>query len=94
MVLFHDLNDVPQIFEAMLAGVLPMLTGGSPLLSQTLRVERPEGEKGGGWWDWKVEKQQLEVLKYLGKFAEASERRGAKTRTVRRHAMPGDGFDA
>ena len=40
----HVMAGVPKIFEAMLAGVLPTLTGGAPLLSQTLRVERGEGE--------------------------------------------------
>ena len=35
---------VPNIFEAMLAGVLPRLSGGPPLLSQSLRVMRGEGE--------------------------------------------------
>ncbi len=40
----HVMAGVPRIFEAMLASVLPGLTGGPPLLSQTLRVMRGEGE--------------------------------------------------
>lgn len=40
----HVMAGVPAIFEAMLASVLPTLTGGAPLLSQSLRVERGEGE--------------------------------------------------
>lgn len=40
----HVMAGVPRIFEAMLASVLPTLTGGPPLLSQTLRVMRGEGE--------------------------------------------------
>ena len=40
----HVMAGVPDVFQAMLAGVLPTLTGGAPLLSQTLRVERGEGE--------------------------------------------------
>lgn len=40
----HVLAGVPVIFEAMLASVLPRLTGGAPLLSQTLQVCRGEGE--------------------------------------------------
>jgi len=40
----HVLAGVPTIFEAMLASVLPLLTGGTPLLSQTLQVNRGEGE--------------------------------------------------
>ena len=40
----HVMAGVPRIFEAMLASVLPTLTGGAPLLSQTLRLMRGEGE--------------------------------------------------
>lgn len=40
----HVMAGVPVIFEAMLASVLPGLTGGAPLLSQSLRVMRGEGE--------------------------------------------------
>lgn len=40
----HVMAGVPNIFQAMVASVLPMLTGGTPLLSQSLRVDRGEGE--------------------------------------------------
>lgn len=40
----HVMAGVPRIFEAMLASVLPTLNGGPPLLSQTLRVMRGEGD--------------------------------------------------
>lgn len=40
----HVMAGVPKIFEAMVASVLPKLTGGPPLLSQSLRVDRGEGE--------------------------------------------------
>lgn len=40
----HVMAGVPKIFEAMVASVMPTLTGGAPLLSQTLRVNRGEGE--------------------------------------------------
>lgn len=43
----HVMAGVPKIFEAMVASVLPGLTGGAPLLSQTLRVDRGEGEIAG-----------------------------------------------
>jgi molybdenum cofactor synthesis domain-containing protein len=43
----HVMAGVPKIFEAMLASVLPTLTGGAPLLSQTLEVYRGEGEIAG-----------------------------------------------
>lgn len=40
----HVMAGVPNIFQAMLASLLPTLTGGAPLLSQSLRVDRGEGE--------------------------------------------------
>ncbi len=40
----HVMAGVPSVFQAMVASVLPKLTGGSPLLSQTLRVNRGEGD--------------------------------------------------
>lgn len=38
---------VPSVFQAMVASVLPSLTGGAPLLSQTLRLYRGEGDIAG-----------------------------------------------
>lgn len=43
----HVMAGVPAIFEAMLAGLLPRLAGGPPLVSETLRVERGEGDVAG-----------------------------------------------
>lgn len=43
----HVMAGVPNIFEAMLASVLPGLIGGQPLLSQSLRIEQPEGVIAG-----------------------------------------------
>jgi molybdenum cofactor synthesis domain-containing protein len=43
----HVMAGVPAIFEAMLAGLLPRLTGGTPLLSASRMVDRPEGEIAG-----------------------------------------------
>lgn len=40
----HVMAGVPNIFQAMVASVLPTLTGGQPLVSQTLRVNRGEGD--------------------------------------------------
>jgi molybdenum cofactor synthesis domain-containing protein len=40
----HVMAGVPLVFQAMVASVLPTLTGGAPLLSQTLRVFRGEGD--------------------------------------------------
>lgn len=38
---------VPSVFQAMVATVLPTLTGGAPLQSETLRVDRGEGDIAG-----------------------------------------------
>ena len=43
----HVMAGVPSVFEAMVASVLPTLTGGAPLLSQSIRIERGEGEIAG-----------------------------------------------
>ncbi|MCW9042127.1 MAG: molybdopterin-binding protein [Pseudopelagicola sp.] len=43
----HVMAGVPSVFQAMVASVLPQLTGGQPLLSQSLRIERGEGEIAG-----------------------------------------------
>ena len=43
----HVMAGVPQVFQAMVASVLPTLTGGAPLLSQSIRVERGEGDIAG-----------------------------------------------
>jgi molybdenum cofactor synthesis domain-containing protein len=40
----HVMAGVPKVFEAMVASVLPTLVGGPPLLSQSLRLMRGEGE--------------------------------------------------
>ncbi|MCT4556042.1 MAG: molybdopterin-binding protein [Pelagimonas sp.] len=40
----HVMAGVPSVFQAMVASLLPTLTGGAPLLSQTLRIMRGEGE--------------------------------------------------
>ena len=43
----HVMAGVPAVFQAMVASVLPGLTGGAPLLSQTLRIDRGEGDIAG-----------------------------------------------
>ena len=40
----HVMAGVPKIFEAMVAGLLPTLSGGAPLVSETLRVAKGEGD--------------------------------------------------
>jgi molybdenum cofactor synthesis domain-containing protein len=43
----HVMAGVPSVFEAMVASVLPTLTGGAPLISQSLRILRGEGDIAG-----------------------------------------------
>ncbi len=43
----HVMAGVPQIFQAMVESVLPGLTGGAPVQSQTRRIDRAEGEIAG-----------------------------------------------
>ena len=43
----HVMAGVPSVFQAMVATVLPTLTGGAPLLSQSLRINRGEGDIAG-----------------------------------------------
>jgi molybdenum cofactor synthesis domain-containing protein len=43
----HVMAGVPKIFSAMLDSLLPKLQGGSPVVSQSRRIERPEGEIAG-----------------------------------------------
>ncbi|MEX0309972.1 MAG: competence/damage-inducible protein A [Tateyamaria sp.] len=43
----HVMAGVPSVFQAMVASVLPTLTGGAPLISKTLRIDRGEGEIAG-----------------------------------------------
>ncbi|MBL1437240.1 MAG: competence/damage-inducible protein A [Rhodobacteraceae bacterium] len=44
----HVMAGVPVIFEAMVAGLLPSLTGGAPMRSVSVRIDRPEGEVAAG----------------------------------------------
>ncbi len=43
----HVMAGVPSVFQAMVATVLPTLTGGQPLVSRTLRIDRGEGDIAG-----------------------------------------------
>jgi len=43
----HVMAGVPKIFQAMVESLLPTLTGGAPLLSETVRIHRGEGDIAG-----------------------------------------------
>lgn len=43
----HVMAGVPSVFKAMVQSVLPLLKGGAPMQSLTLRIERGEGDIAG-----------------------------------------------
>ena len=43
----HVMAGVPSVFKAMVASVLPTIMGGAPLLSETVRIDRGEGDIAG-----------------------------------------------
>jgi molybdopterin-biosynthesis enzyme MoeA-like protein len=60
----HVMAGVPSVFQAMVAGLLPTLTGGAPLLSQSLRIQRPEGEIAGPLGELAAEYPDLSMGSY------------------------------
>lgn len=60
----HVMAGVPNIFQAMVASVMPTLTGGEPLLSQSLRVNRGEGEVAGPFGALAAEYPDLSMGSY------------------------------
>ncbi|MGR3479199.1 competence/damage-inducible protein A [Salipiger marinus] len=60
----HVMAGVPTIFQAMVASVLPTLSGGAPLLSQSLRIARGEGEIAGPLADLAAEFPDLSFGSY------------------------------
>lgn len=43
----HVMAGVPSVFQAMVESLLPRLSGGAPLTSETLRIDRGEGDIAG-----------------------------------------------
>ena len=60
----HVMAGVPSVFQAMVASVLPGMTGGQPLLSQTLRIERGEGDIAGPLGDLAARFPELSIGSY------------------------------
>mgnify|MGYP001034269026 FL=1 len=60
----HVMAGVPSVFTAMVASLLPTLTGGAPLLSRSLRVERGEGDIAGPLGDFAARYPTLSVGSY------------------------------
>ncbi|MGZ9809552.1 competence/damage-inducible protein A [Pseudoroseicyclus sp. H15] len=60
----HVMAGVPQIFEAMVAGLLPGLAGGAPVLSQSLMVHQGEGDLAGPLGELAAEYPELSFGSY------------------------------
>ncbi|CUH40583.1 NMN amidohydrolase-like protein YfaY [Jannaschia seosinensis] len=60
----HVMAGVPSVFEAMVASVLPTLTGGAPLQSTSTRIERGEGDIAGPLADLAREYPDLAIGSY------------------------------
>lgn len=60
----HVMAGVPSVFQAMVASVLPTLTGGAPLLSRSLRVMRGEGDIAGPLGAFAADHPDLSVGSY------------------------------
>jgi molybdenum cofactor synthesis domain-containing protein len=60
----HVMAGVPSVFKAMVASILPTLTGGAPLLSRTLRMMKGEGDLAGPLGSFAEEFPDLSVGSY------------------------------
>lgn len=60
----HVMAGVPSVFKAMVASVLPGLTGGEPLLSVSERIERGEGDIAGPLADLAKKYKDLSIGSY------------------------------
>ena len=60
----HVMAGVPSVFQAMVASILPKLTGGAPLISRTLRVMRGEGDIAGPLGQFAAEFPDLAIGSY------------------------------
>lgn len=57
----HVMAGVPAVFTAMVASILPTLTGGAPLLSRSLRILRGEGDIAGPLADLAADFPELSI---------------------------------
>ncbi|QJF52802.1 competence/damage-inducible protein A [Roseobacter ponti] len=55
---------VPSVFKAMVESILPQLTGGAPLISETLRINRGEGDIAGPLGEIAASYPQLSMGSY------------------------------
>ncbi|WP_227271885.1 competence/damage-inducible protein A [Roseobacter weihaiensis] len=80
---------VPSVFRAMVASVLPQLTAGAPLISETLQIDRGEGDIAGPLGDLAEQYPTLSMGSYpfqnkSGKFGANVVIRGTDGAEVRR----------
>ncbi len=60
----HVMAGVPVVFQAMVASVLSKIAGGTPLLSQSYRIDRPEGDIAGPLAELAAEFPDLSIGSY------------------------------
>ena len=60
----HVMAGVPSVFQAMVASVLPTLTGGDPLISTSTRIDRGEGDIAGPLGELATEYADLSIGSY------------------------------
>ncbi len=60
----HVMAGVPSVFQAMVASILPTLTGGAPLVSRTLRLMRGEGDLAGPLGQFAADHPEVSVGSY------------------------------
>lgn len=60
----HVMAGVPSVFQAMVASVIPTLTGGAQILSQSLRVLRGEGDIAGPLAELAAEHPEVSIGSY------------------------------
>ena len=60
----HVMAGVPSVFQAMVATVLPTLTGGAPLISTTYTINRGEGDIAGPLGELAAEYTELSMGSY------------------------------
>ena len=61
----HVMAGVPSIFQAMVASLLPRLTGGEPLMSQSYRIDQGEGVIAGPLGALAADFPDLSIGSYL-----------------------------
>ena len=85
----HVMAGVPSVFQAMVESLLPTLTGGAPLVSETLRIDRGEGDIAGPLGALAAEYPMLSMGSYpfqkkSGKYGSNVVIRGADAALVRK----------